>query len=124
MARTPHPVLRGEAVFKTIQTGVVILQGIIQMRGHFNLNDLGVMAEDFFAGLLNLAYDLKLQNLNRISTNIAAIDLGDTDKKICFQVTAENKKTKVQHTLNLFAKAGLNKTYTSLRFLMMSTRQG
>ena len=44
--------------------------------------DYNRAAEDFFCGILNILFDLRLQNLNYKSKNFPGIDLGDSVRKI------------------------------------------
>ncbi|MBE9217456.1 SMEK domain-containing protein [Dolichospermum flos-aquae LEGE 04289] len=51
-----------------------------------------MIAEYFVAKLLNTIYDYNLINLNSKNRSCPAIDLGDYNKKVCFQVTSTSRK--------------------------------
>ena len=90
----------------------IILQGLSQLaceiawRGKLNLTDIHVMSEDFYAGLLNIVYDLHLRNANITNQNAEGIDLVDDDNKIIFQVSSVCKKSKIDHSLQEVGKHG------------------
>lgn len=56
------------------------------MQNRNGLFDINKYCEDVFCGLLNIVYDLNLNNLNCIAYNFPATDLGDYNKRICFRV--------------------------------------
>lgn len=82
-----------------------------------NLTDMNVGAEDFFRGLLNLVFDLDLTNLNETEQNVAAVDLGDKNKKIAIQVTSTSSLAKTKSTVEKFVSYGLGKDYKRLVIL-------
>ena len=86
--------------------------------------DLNVVAEDFFADLLNTVYGYSLVNLNHDDLNKAAIDLGDTSGRIAVQVTSQRNKAKIQNTLDKFAKHGLADDYDTLKVIIIGDRTG
>lgn len=71
----------------------------ISARGKLNLTDIHVLSEDFYAGLLNIVYDLHLKNINTVVSNAEAIDLVDDVAKIIIQVSATCSKKKIDHSL-------------------------
>lgn len=58
------------------------------MQNRNGLFDINKYCEDMFCGLLNIVYELDLINLNKIDYNFPAVDLGDYNKRTCFQVTS------------------------------------
>lgn len=64
--------------------------------GHF---DLSKFCEDFCRELLNITYNLNLQNLNKTRSNTPGLDLGDEKAKIAYQITSQKTSTKVNETL-------------------------
>lgn len=60
----------------------------INVNGKLNQLNTNVQCEYFYAGLLNLIFDLNLKSSNTSVSNYEAIDLVDDDKKICVQVSS------------------------------------
>ena len=77
-----------------------ILSTEIKSRGEFNMLDINVLAETFFAELMNLIFGYQLKNINLFERNAKAIDLIDTKNKIIVQVSSDNSKGKVQSSLS------------------------
>ena len=73
-----------------------------------NLYDSNIISEDFFAGLINIIYDLNLQK-NNTKKNSASVDLVDETKKVAYQVTSINTQVKIQKTIDSFIKHKLKK---------------
>lgn len=82
-----------------------------------NYQDTNHDAEDVFCFILNVIYDLKLENLNKIKNNFPGIDLGDDINWISVQVTSENSKKKIQDTLDTFERKGYINTFDRLIIL-------
>lgn len=86
--------------------------------------DLNIVAEDFFAELLNAVYGYSLVNLNHQDLNRAAIDLGDPVRRIAVQVTSQRTKTKIQKTVDTFASHRLADDYDTLKVVIIGDRTG
>lgn len=99
------------------------LESKVRINNSVGLTDVNSAAEDFFAGLLNKIFDLKLINLNLKKLNFTAIDLGDSKKRICFQVTSECGKQKIQETLDRFSSHKLYEDYDFLKFAIISSKR-
>ncbi len=98
-----------------------------QVRGSniVGLYDYNVVLEDFFARLLNVVYDLKLENLNnKKKVNFPGIDLGDKVSGICYQVTAERDRSKVEKTIATYIAHNHKNTFPTLRILLIGERRG
>jgi hypothetical protein len=61
--------------------------------------------------------------MEQIQANHPAIDLGDVQKRVAYQVTADRSSEKVQHTLDKFVEKGFEKQYDRLRILIIGNRQ-
>ena len=83
-----------------IHEKLAILSTEIRLRGKFNMLDINVLAETFFAELMNHIYGYQLKNINLYEQNAKAIDLIDTENKIIVQVSSDNSKGKVQSSLS------------------------
>ncbi|MFJ8528400.1 SMEK domain-containing protein [Bacillus sp. NPDC094106] len=82
-----------------------------------------VRAETFFCGLLNLIYDLELMNLNHITLNTPAIDLGDRKVGISYQITSTNTRTKILDCVEKFKRHNLDKEYNVLNVLIIGEKK-
>lgn len=87
--------------------------------GNFDINKY---CEKFFCGLLNIVYKLNLRDLNELIMNFPAVDLGDVEEGICYQVTTEKTKKKIVDTINKFIKYGLDSDYSRLNILILGTK--
>ena|SRR5690625_1295383 len=76
-----------------------------------NLNSEAVTAEGFFRNFLNLLFGINLSKDKIESPTYETIDLHDTERKICFQVTANNTSTKVNNTLKTFVETKKYENY-------------
>jgi tetratricopeptide (TPR) repeat protein len=117
-------VLRKETLFKSISFRLSLLKTYVESANDNRLYDVNVVAEDFFAKLLNCVYGHSLTNLNHSGLNAVAIDLGDTVARLAFQVTSERNATKIQKTLNKFAEHGLSGDFNKLKVLLIADRTG
>lgn len=84
--------------------------------------DINKISEGTSLHLLNLLYGYKLKDLNRISTNFAGIDLGDSEiSMMAFQVTSRIDLEKIKKTLQTFHKNGyINEFSRGIKILMLS----
>ncbi|MFL0489237.1 SMEK domain-containing protein [Bacillus sp. 179-I 2A5 NHS] len=109
--------------FEDISKMLSILKVYISLHNSAGLRDVNTISEHFFAGLLNKIFDLKFKNMNLIKVNFPAIDLGDTNKKICYQVTYTNDRTKLNETLQKFVEHKLYNTFEELNILILSDKK-
>lgn len=93
----------------------------VQINNGVGLTDINSAAEDFFCSLLNIIFDTKLKNLNLKKLNFPAIDLGDENERLCFQVTSTKSKPKIQKTINRFCEHELFKIYDDLKIILVSS---
>ncbi len=117
--------LKQEQLIKNISDNLGILEYTTRNRGLIGLVDQNIIAESFMAKVLNIIYDYNLVNLNNIK-NCAAIDLGDYNKKICFQVTYTcegQSRRKIKQTIATFIENESYKNFTCLKFLFLGPKQ-
>lgn len=100
-----------------------IIQLTIENLNKFNLYDINIYSEDFFCKLLNIIYKFDLKNLNIKDKNIVSIDLGDIQRKICYQVTSTNSSTKIKNTIKKFEKYELYNDYNELFILLLTNKK-
>ena len=117
-------VLAKETLMKDIEYWITHLSVSARLRGTIHFFDLNVVAEDFFADVLNQLYGWHLVNLNHQGLNAAAVDLGDPNQRVAVQVTSDRTKKKVQKTIDVFAANGLERDYDHLYVLIIGARTG
>ena len=98
--------------------GLVRIERSVEYRGLLNLLDAHVLAENFFAGFLNIYYGYHLHNLNKPTKNHPAIDLGDSINRIAFQITSVEDTRKIQDGVDKFIGKGKGRLYDRLCFLI------
>jgi hypothetical protein len=108
---------------RTIAAGLAGVERTCELQGILKLFDDHVLAEQFFCRMLNSAYQLRLQHMEQIQANHPAIDLGDAQNRVAYQVTADKSSEKVQHTLDKFVEKGFEKQFDRLRILIIGNRQ-
>lgn len=96
-----------------------------QIRSHNAVDffDINRVAENVAATLLNLIYNLELENLNLEKKNFPGIDLGDKKNKIAFQVTSRKDPKKIEEDLKTFAQNYKNIFYNEIRFLILNNEK-
>lgn len=112
-----------EVYLKDICDNLALLMQQVEMRNAINLYDINIIAEDFYAGLLNSIYDYHLINLNTVDKNATAIDLGDKHAKISIQVTSDNDSSKIKHTIDKFIENKYYETYDRLILLIITRKK-
>ncbi|MEZ2321154.1 MAG: SMEK domain-containing protein [Microcoleus sp.] len=118
--------LKKEKFIKKISDGLSWLETSTRRRGKMRLFDQNILAEDFVAKLLNIIYDYNLTNLNTINKTSTGIDLGDLNKRVCFQVTytsLEGQRKKIQDSINKFIDEKLNQQFDCLKFMFLAPKQ-
>lgn len=94
----------------------------VKLRNRVNLQDINIIAEQFYKILLNDIFGYNLENINIVEQNVASIDLGDKKKKIAIQVTSDNSKKKIKDTVDSFLAKGLNADYDKLKILIIKEK--
>lgn len=105
--------------FDHIVQQLTLLKVHVNTRASLRLNDLNIHAEEFFKSLLNMAYGYKLVNLNLDDILKTAIDLGDAETKIAFQVTSDKSRKKINETLSKFCENESHKEFQTLKILVI-----
>lgn len=108
---------------KNIGTSLALLSREVELLTSVNFYDINVMAEDFYAQLLNKIYGYNLCNLNAYEKNAPAIDLGDKAKKLSFQVTSDNDSEKIKITIKKFIEHKKYLTYDRLVVLILTRKK-
>ena len=97
------------------------LKSQVEISNSLNLTDINKHAEDFYKDLLNIGYGFNLVNINIEDQNVAAIDLGDKQRRIAIQVTSTASFEKIKKTYATFVKKKLNESYD--RLIVLNIRE-
>lgn len=114
--------LNKEIALKDVQYWLSHLSTSARLGGKIHFFDLNIVAEDFYADLLNIIYGWNLVNLNHTSLNAVAIDLGDINRRIAIQVTSNRTKSKIQKTIDKFEKHKLSNNFDRLKIVIIGER--
>ncbi|WP_421851723.1 SMEK domain-containing protein [Marinomonas sp.] len=114
--------LSKDRIIDSISEQLINLSKFVLIKNQMGFTDINSGAEDFFCNLLNMIYGLQLRNMNDLKSNYPAIDLGDKQSRVCFQVTSENTKNKVERTIKKFVDNQLDRDYDWLVFLIISDK--
>lgn len=99
------------------------MQGCVHMQNSNGLFDINKYCEDVVCGLLNLTYDVNLVNLNNEKYNFPAVDLGDCQKRISFQVTSTNEIEKIKYTVNKFIEKELHERFDGVNIFILGCKK-
>ena len=109
--------------FNKITSTLMILAYTVSEKNKLSLTDDNKWSEDFFKDLLNRVYGYELINLNTKEQNYAGIDLGDSSKRICVQVTSSGTSQKVKDTLAISDKYNREQEYDSLIVMVIGWKK-
>jgi hypothetical protein len=118
--------LKNEKFIKNIIDGLSWLEISTRRRGKMRLFDQNILAEDFVANLLNIIYDYNLTNLNTSKKQSIGIDLGDLNKRVCFQVTytsLENQRKKIKDSITQFIDQKRHQQFDYLKIMFLAPKQ-
>jgi hypothetical protein len=118
-----HSVINKEMFLKNIVDSLSLLSKRVELLNAVNLYDINIVAEDFFADLLNLIYGYKLKNANILEKNAPAIDLIDINNRITYQVTSDNTSTKIKHTISEYITNKSYEKYDQLYILILTKKK-
>ncbi|WP_019640410.1 SMEK domain-containing protein [Paenibacillus fonticola] len=116
--------LNRQELSKRVLECVGWLKNYIELNNVNRLNDINKYCEDFLVPVLNLTYDMRLMNLNQIKVDFPAVDLGDFDSRICYQVTSTNEIRKIEETLKIFQKKALYKDFDEINVFILGNKSG
>jgi hypothetical protein len=100
-----------------------LLSRQISVRNSINLYDINIVAETFYAELLNLVENINLHNLNNVEKNAPGIDLADEVNRVSVQVTSDNTSKKIKHTIEEFVKKCSYEKYDKLIILILTNKK-
>lgn len=87
------------------------------------LLDINKYSEPFYIPVLNKLFDLNLTYLETIERDFPAVDLGDYENRVAFQITSTKSSSKIISTLQTFFNRGLNKNFDCL-YILIITKKG
>jgi DNA-directed RNA polymerase delta subunit len=97
-----------------------VLHTEIKLSSNVGMTDINRHAEVFYRDLLNLAWYVRLENVNFSQRNFPAIDLAE-EGGLCVQVTSTTSTAKIRKTIEMFRKHHLHEKYSRLVILVMGT---
>lgn len=114
--------LSKDRMMDSISEQLINLSKFVLVKNQMGRTDINVGSEDFFCQLINITHGFRLHNMNQLQSNYPAIDLADENARVCFQVTSENTKRKIESTIEKFKENELNEKYDWLIFLVISDK--
>lgn len=115
--------LKAKEYKESVNSYLSILKNFIELQNENGCFDINKYCEDFFCDLLNMIYELDLENLNAIKVNFPAVDLGDSEEGICYQVTSENSIKKIEKTVGKFIEHKLYDQFEELIILVLGKKK-
>ena len=115
--------LAQEDLQKRICDFLGILEYSVEYRGAIGLLDQNLILQSFIAKFLNIIYGYDLINLDRDGHKYPAIDLGDSYRKVAFQVTATKTPRKIEETIEIFIRQKQYENFSHLKFLILGRKQ-
>ena len=114
--------LSKDRIMDSISEQLINLSKYTLIKNQMGFTDINTGAEDFYCQLINMIHGFQLQNMNELKCNYPAIDLGDKKARVCFQITSENTKRKIESTIGKFKEHKLERNYDWLIFLIISDK--
>ena len=111
-----------ENILNEIAKKLTFITYYVRFKTSANLNDINTILESCFKEILNIIFGYNLINLNN-EYLYPAIDLGDSENKIAFQVTSTNDISKIRKTLEKFNKYKLYEYYDTLKILIIDDKK-
>jgi tetratricopeptide (TPR) repeat protein len=100
-----------------------VLDYIVAKSGRRGRYDAHVHSEDFVASILNALYGWKLKNVNSEVSNIAGIDLLDSECRIGVQVSSDKTSCKINSTIKKLLKSSLRSSIDKLIIFLLQSKQ-
>lgn len=94
----------------------------IQINSKAGFFDTNKAMETVLINILNITYSKSYKNLNIIKHNHPAIDLGCQISKTAVQITSDGSTSKINNTMSKFTAYGLDKQYSSVIFMVITTQ--
>lgn len=91
----------------------------IKNQNQIGRTDLNYVAEEIYGVVLNIVLDCNLKNVRYFQGGYQAIDLADESNGLAVQVTSNNNRMRIQHTLDRFLEARMEERYQRLIVLVI-----
>lgn len=115
--------IKGGSLTEEISRKFAVLKVEIDQSGFLGLTNIHKHCENFMMGLLNLVYGYELKNLNDETSNVPGLDLGDSKRKIAYQISSEKTSEKINDTLDKVLRYRHYQQYTSIRIFVLNNKQ-
>ncbi len=115
-----------ELIIKVISDNLAFSSKSTALNNVIGLFDTNRIAQDFFAELFSIVFEYKnLKELDKLNdvVNYPAIDLGDENAKIAFQITRDSKSSKIKDTIEKFINHKLYETYDRLIIFVIGEKE-
>lgn len=112
-----------ESCLKDIAESLALLSRRVEIYNCVSFYDINIVAEFFYAEMLNLIFGYELVNLNMTEKNAPAIDLCDEKNRLSIQVTSDNSSDKVKETIQKFNEKEHYLKYDRLVLLMLTKKK-
>lgn len=89
-----------EKYYSNIRNALVARAAAVKVDAERNLQNLGVLSEEFYREFVNILLDLRLVNANDAEHNSPGIDLIDYENRVVVQVSATCSAKKIQKSLD------------------------
>lgn len=109
--------------FEDIVTLINNFKSEVQIFSALGLTNINKHSENFLKRILNLTYNLELENLNKGKSNFPGLDLGDTSDGIAFQITASKKSEKIDDTLTVCLKFKHYESFQTIKVFILTSKQ-
>lgn len=106
-----------------INEKISILRHEIGQSALLGLQNIHKHCENLVRDLINLAWNYELINLNEKTQNFPGLDLGDSHRKVAFQVTGTDKKEKIEDTLEKCLTYEHYKTFSTICIFIITAKK-
>lgn len=115
-----------EPLIKAIADNLAFSSKSTSLKNVIGLFDTNRIAQDFFASLFDLIFEYnQLKELDKLNdiVNYPAIDLGDENARVAFQITTDSGSPKIKDTIAKFINHKLYTKYDRLIVFIIGEKQ-
>lgn len=95
--------INDEKYYANIRRALVARATAVKVDADRNLQNLGVLSEEFYREFINILLNLNLTNANKVEHNFPGVDLIDSRSGVVVQVSSTCTAKKIQKSLDGFA---------------------
>lgn len=97
---------------------------LVEISAGASLFNIHQISEDGLIRILNKIFDVNLVNLNiQSGQNFAGIDLGDEQKRKCFQISSDSSREKIKETVDTFILKKHYEKYDELYLIALTSKK-